>query len=75
MSKQTAISLPDDIHTRLQRLADKTGKTASFYIQEAVEEHLDDLEDLYLAETAMSRIHRGESRIIGAEDFWHGLDD
>jgi RHH-type transcriptional regulator, rel operon repressor / antitoxin RelB len=75
MSKQTAISLPDDIHTRLQSLAAKTGKTASFYIQEAIEEHLDDLEDLYLAENAMNRIKRGESEIVSAEDFWHGLDD
>jgi RHH-type transcriptional regulator, rel operon repressor / antitoxin RelB len=53
MSKQTAIRLPDETYTRLQTLAARTGRTATFYIREAVEAHIQDLEDLYAAEQAL----------------------
>jgi RHH-type rel operon transcriptional repressor/antitoxin RelB len=41
------------LDARLERLAIKTGRTKSFYIKEAIEEHLADLEDFYLAERRM----------------------
>ena len=60
MSKQTAIRLPEETYERLQALAGRTGRTATYYIREAIEEHLDDLEDIYLAEQVSERIRRGE---------------
>jgi len=45
-----ALRLPPEIEKRLDELARKTGRTKSFYAREAILEHLDDLEDLYLAE-------------------------
>lgn len=60
MSKQTALRLPDRTYERLQALASRTGRTATYYIREAVEEHLDDLEDMYLAEQVAERVRRGE---------------
>jgi RHH-type transcriptional regulator, rel operon repressor / antitoxin RelB len=75
MSKQTAIRLSDDTYERLQSLASKTGRTATFYMKAAIEEYIDDLEDLYLAEQALGRLNRGESRIVNLEEFWRGLDD
>ncbi len=45
-----ALRLPPDIEKRLDDLASKTGRTKSFYAREAILEHIDDLEDLYLAE-------------------------
>ena len=62
MSKQTALRLPDATYERLQALAGRTGRTATYYIKEAIETHLDDLEDIYLAEQAAERIRRGEER-------------
>ena len=53
MSKQTAIRLPDETYSRLQSLAARTGRTATFYIRQAVEAHIQDLEDLYCAEQAL----------------------
>ena len=38
-----AIRLPQDIETRLNVLAHKTGRTKSFYIRQALEEHLEEL--------------------------------
>lgn len=75
MSKQTAIRLPDDTHERLKALAARTGRTATYYIREAIEKHIEDMEDLYLGEEAMRRINSGESRIVNGEEFWRGMDD
>jgi RHH-type rel operon transcriptional repressor/antitoxin RelB len=44
-----ALRLPPDVEKRLDDLARKTGRTKSFYAREAILEHIDDLEDLYLA--------------------------
>lgn len=63
-----AIRLPASIEKRLERLAKRTGRTKSFYAREAILEHLDDLEDIYLAEQAYARIQRGESRTIPLEE-------
>lgn len=50
-----AISLPEDIEKRLVDLAEKTGRTKTYYAREAIIEHLEDLEDYYLA------VHRLEN--------------
>ena len=44
-----AIRLPEDVENRLASLAAKTGRTKTFYVKEAILEHLDDIEDKYLA--------------------------
>ncbi len=49
----TSIRLSDDLNARLERLSVKTGRTKSFYIRKAIEEHIADLEDFYLAERRM----------------------
>ena len=59
-----AIRLPDDIELRLANLAKKTGRTKTFYAREAILEHLDDLEDLYLAEKRLSNIQKGKTKTI-----------
>ena len=45
-----AIRLPEDIERRLSNLALRTGRTKTFYVKEALQAHLDRLEDMYLAE-------------------------
>jgi RHH-type rel operon transcriptional repressor/antitoxin RelB len=71
-----AIRLPRSIEKRLEKLARRTGRTKSFYVREAILEHLEDLEDLYLAEGALESIQRGEERAIPLEDVLkrHGLE-
>lgn len=46
-----AVRLPEDIEQRIEALAQQTGRTKSFYVREAIQEYLDDMEDYYLAET------------------------
>jgi len=50
-----AIRLDPDIESRLERLAKKTGRTKTFYARQAILEHLDDLEDTYLASQRLKR--------------------
>ena len=48
----TTIRLNPDVEARLDRLASRTGGTKAFYLRRLIEEHLDDLEDAYLGESA-----------------------
>ncbi len=50
-----AIRLPSEIEKRLDELAKKTGRTKTFYAREAILEHLDDLEDYFLAEERLKK--------------------
>jgi RHH-type rel operon transcriptional repressor/antitoxin RelB len=63
-----AIRLPETIEKRLEKLAQKTGRTKTFYAREAILTHLADLEDLYLAEDRLDRIQSGEERTIPLKD-------
>ena len=50
-----AIRLPEDIEKRLTDLAEKTGRTKTWYARQAILEQLDDLEDYYLAESRVDK--------------------
>ncbi len=64
----TSLRLPDDIGQRLTTLAEKTGRSKSSYILEAIREHLDDLEDLYIAEQRVADIRANRSRVFSSEE-------
>lgn len=63
-----AIRLPGEIENRLEALAQATGRTKTFYAREAILEHLDDLEDLYLAEQRLIDIRAGRSRTFTLDE-------
>lgn len=44
-----AIRLPEEIEARLTELAAKIGRTKTFYVREAILQHLGEMEDKYLA--------------------------
>jgi len=64
----TSLRLPNDLSSRLHDLARRTGRSKTFYMIEAIREHLDDLEDLYLAEQRLIDNRAGCSKS-------HSLDD
>lgn len=63
-----AIRLPPEIEDRLDALARRTGRTKTFYARQAILEHLDDLEDLYLAEQRLAELRAGKSRAIPLDE-------
>ena len=48
-----SIRLPEELEARLEKLANTTGRTKTYFIREAVGEYLADLEDHYLVQKRM----------------------
>lgn len=72
-----SLRLPEDITKRLAALARSTGRSKTFYMIEAIREHLDDLEDLYLAEKRLIEIRDGKAATIPLGEIVkrHGVED
>lgn len=72
-----SIRLPSDLETRLQNLANMTGRSKTFYVIEAIREHLDDIEDVYLAECELEAIRAGRSTTTPLAEVMkrYGMDD
>lgn len=45
-----SLRLGEELERRLDLLAASTGRTKTFYIKQLIEEHIDELEDRYIAE-------------------------
>jgi RHH-type rel operon transcriptional repressor/antitoxin RelB len=65
-----AVRIPDEMEMRLQKLASLTGRPKSFYVREALEAHLEEIEDTY---TALYRLEHPAKRWT-LEDLEKGLD-
>ena len=70
------IHLPAEVESRLDSLAKATGRTKTFYAREAILEHLDDLEDRYLAEQRLIDVRAGKETPHSLNDVVreYGLD-
>ncbi|OLE57894.1 MAG: CopG family transcriptional regulator [Chloroflexi bacterium 13_1_20CM_2_59_7] len=62
-----AIRLPEKVEKRLADLAKRTGRTKTYYAREAILQHLDELEDIYLAERRLEAVRAGRSRTVPIE--------
>ncbi|NTV67910.1 MAG: ribbon-helix-helix protein, CopG family [Chlorobaculum sp.] len=62
------IRIPKSVDQRLDILAKRTGRSKTYYIREAIMEHLDDLEDIYLAEQVLERVRRGEEPVSSIDE-------
>ena len=59
-----SVRLAPEIMKRLELLADKTGRTKSFYAREAILRYLEDMEDTFIA---IERLETPEKRWTLAE--------
>jgi RHH-type rel operon transcriptional repressor/antitoxin RelB len=71
------IRLPAAMEARLNTLAAATSRPKSFYVREALERSLDDLEDVYLADAAYERFVASGKKATPLEEVMkeYGLDD
>ncbi len=69
-----SVRLPETIAARLNLLADKTSRTKSFYVVEALKRHLEDIEDLYLAEQAHENFILSGEKPLTTEEVEEALD-
>lgn len=68
-----SLRLPDEVADRLDKLAKLTGRSKTFYMVEAIIEHLDDLEDLCIAEQRLIDFRAGRSKTHTLEDVERSL--
>ena len=71
-----SIRLPHEIEERLESLAIRTGRSKSFYVKEAIIEHLSEIEDIYLAEKRLEDIRAGRTKTISLQKVMkrYGMD-
>jgi RHH-type rel operon transcriptional repressor/antitoxin RelB len=68
MPSTHTVRLPDDLTARLATLARITKRTKSYFIREALERTIEDLEDAYLAETAYEKFIKSGQKAIPLEE-------
>lgn len=68
-----SLRLPPDLNQRLSYLAEQTGRSKTFYMLEAIQKHLEDLEDLYLAEQRLVDVRAGRSMTHSIDDVERSL--
>jgi len=66
-----AIRLSEELESRFQRLAQATGRTKSFYVREALEGSIADLEDRYLA---LSRLEKPSEKQWSLDELEQNID-
>jgi len=71
----TTIRLNPETEARLDHLAHATGRSKAFYLRQIVEDNMDDLEDIYLAEARLEQLRAGKSSTVSAEEVWGDLVD
>ncbi|GHT61877.1 hypothetical protein AGMMS50222_10770 [Endomicrobiia bacterium] len=62
--QQVNVRIDDTLISRLERLIKRTGRTKSFYVKEALKEHLEDLEDIYIAKQRLDDVCDGKQRLF-----------
>ena len=65
-----AVRVPTEMDARLEKLAALTGRPKSFYVREALQAHLDEIEDTY---TALYRLEHPAKR-WSLDELEKGLD-
>ena len=68
-----SVRLNPDIEVRLTALAKQTGRTKSWYVKKALEQSIEDMEDLYLAQHRVETL--GETISLEEMEKRLGLDN
>lgn len=68
-----AVRLDKDIENRLGCLAKRTGRTKTFYVREAILEHLEDIEDTHIVERRLKS--QEKTYTLDEMEKYLGLDD
>jgi RHH-type rel operon transcriptional repressor/antitoxin RelB len=69
-----ALRLPEDVEERLAALAKATGRSKSYYAREAIVQHLEDLEDIYLTEQRLIDHRKGSGETVSMDEMRRHLE-
>lgn len=62
------VRLSESTEQRLSKLAKETHRPKSFYVREAIERSLDEIEDIYLAQIRIESLRAGQSKTYTLEE-------
>jgi len=68
------IRLSESTKQRLNKLAKETHRPKSFYVREAIERSLNEMEDIYLAQIRLESLRAGQSKTYTLEEVEQELD-
>ncbi len=68
-----SIRLAPEDEARLEALARRTGRSKTFYVREAIHEHLDDLEERFWADSVVREWEESGKESRPAQDLWDEL--
>ncbi|MCE2706886.1 MAG: ribbon-helix-helix protein, CopG family [Proteobacteria bacterium] len=68
-----SVRIEDVLGERLERLAQDTHRTKSFYVKEALMNYIDNLEDIYIAEKRLEDLRVGRETVLSSRDMWNDL--
>lgn len=69
-----SVRLPADLEARLNFLAKETNRPKSFYAVEALRRHMEDMEDLYLAEKAHKEFILSGEKALSTDEVKKALE-
>ena len=64
-----ALRLPEEVETRLAALAERTGRSKSFYARQAIVTYLDALEEEYWEDEVIERWEKSSKKTVSASEF------
>jgi len=67
-SAMLSVRLDKDLEARLDKLAKETGRSKSYYARQAIEEKIQDMEDIARMEKVIGRIESGEEAVFILKD-------
>ncbi len=70
-----SVRLPENLEKRLSHLSKVTKRPKSFYVREAIERSLEDIEDVYLAEAAYEDFLKSGESTVPLKAVEKALDD
>ena len=68
-----SVRLTKEEEARLDALAARTGRSKTFYVRQAIEAHLDELEELYWADEAAREWEASGKKSRPARQLWDEL--
>lgn len=74
MSGVISLRLSDDEMSRLDALVAETGRSRAFFLREALDAHLGELEYVYAVRAEVEAIRRGELSTVPLEELERELD-
>ena len=68
------IRLSEQLDERLSNLTKQTGRSKSYYLTEALESYLENMEDLLISNAVLERIRTGKERVYSVNEVRNELN-